>query len=178
MRRISILILFTILSLAMIAAAQMPMPKPAPELKKLDYFAGDWRLDGDMKPNPMGPGGKTTLIEHNKWMEGGFFLVSNSEFKSAGMGNGSGISFMGYSSEEKTYTYDEYNSMGEAVHSKGTLDGDAWTWTATEKMNGQTMKGRFTIKTLSDTSYSFKYEISQDGTNWITAMDGKATKVK
>jgi hypothetical protein len=178
MRRIAILSVLTLLSLAMIAAAQMPMPKPAPELKKLDYFAGNWTLDGDMKPSPMGPGGKTTLSEHNKWMDGGFFLVSNSEFKSAGMGDGTGIGFMGYSPEEKIYTYDEYNSMGEAVHSRGTLDGDTWTWNSDEKMNGQTIKGRFTIKTLSDTAYAFKYEISEDGTHWNTAMDGRGTKVK
>jgi Protein of unknown function (DUF1579) len=177
MRRIAILVL-TICSLAVIATAQMPMPKPAPELKKLDYFAGNWTLDGDLKPSPMGPGGKTTMTENNKWMDGGFFLVSHLEFKSVAMGNGSGISFMGYSPEEKTYTYDEYNSVGEAVHSKGTLEGDTWTWTSDEKMNGQTSKGRFTIKTLSDTSYWFKFEMSQDGKNWISAMDGKATKVK
>jgi Protein of unknown function (DUF1579) len=174
MRRISILIGSTILSLARIAAAQMPLPKPAPELKQLDYFLGNWTVDGDMKR----PGGKTTLTEPNKWMDGGFFLISNSEFKSAGMGNGSGISFLGYSPAEKAYTYDEYNSIGEAVHSQGALDGDTWTWTSAQKTDGQTMKGRFTIKTLSATSYSFKYEISQAGTNWITAMEGKGTKVK
>lgn len=40
------------------------------------------------------------------------------------------------------------------------------------------MKGRFTMKVLSPTSYSFKYEMSQDGTTWNTVMDGKSTKDK
>jgi hypothetical protein len=38
------------------------------------------------------------------------------------------------------------------------------------------MKGRFTMKIVSPTSYTFKYEMSQDGTHWDTVMDGKATK--
>jgi hypothetical protein len=155
--------------------AQMPTPKPAPELKKIDYFAGTWTMDGDTKPGPMGPGGKMTMTEHNQWMEGGFFVVSHSNYKSA-MGNGSGISFMGYNTEEKIYTYDEYNSTGEAVHSKGTVEGDTWTWTSEEKMGGQSMKGRFIMKIVSPTSYTFKFEMSQDGSTWNTAMEGKASK--
>jgi hypothetical protein len=33
-----------------------------------------------------------------------------------------------------------------------------------------------TIKTLSPTSYTMKFEVSIDGTNWMTFMEGKATK--
>ena len=43
-------------------------------------------------------------------------------------------------------------------------------------MGGQTIKGRYTMKVLSPTSYTFKYEMSKDGTNWTTVMDGKSTK--
>ncbi len=105
----------------------MQRPKPAPELKKLKYFAGNWTSEGDMKPSPMGPGGKMTMIEHNQWMDGGFFLTMHSQFKMADMGSGSGMAFMGYDTERKVYTYDEFNSMGEAEHSSGSLAGDTWT---------------------------------------------------
>lgn len=44
------------------------------------------------------------------------------------------------------------------------------------KMGPQTMKGRFSEKILSPTSYNFKFEMSTDGTTWNTVMDGKATK--
>jgi hypothetical protein len=94
------------------------------------------------------------------------------------MGNGSGLSLMGYSTDEKAYTYREFNSWGEFTNSKGSLDGDTWTWTSDEKMNGATMKGRFTIKMTSATSYNFSFEMSPDGTKWSTIMDGKATKAK
>jgi hypothetical protein len=157
------------------AMAQMEAPKPAPEVKKLDMFVGSWTLDGNMKPGAMGPGGSMTENEKCEWMEGGFYLVCHSDYKSS-MGNGVGLSVMGYSADGKAYTYREFNSFGEFEDSKGALAGDTWTWTSDEKMGGMTMKGRFTMKITSATSYNFTFEMSQDGTKWSDVMDGKASK--
>ena len=167
----------TFLFLSAAAVAQMEMPKPGAEHKKLDMFAGSWTLDGDMKPGPMGPGGKITETEKCEWMEGGFYLVCHTDFKS-GMGNGAGISVMGYSTDDKAYTYREFNSWGEFTDSKGSVEGDTWTWTSDEKMGGMVMKGRFKMMIMSPASYNFSFEVSQDGTKWTTVMDGKATKGK
>jgi Protein of unknown function (DUF1579) len=171
------LTLMAALVLAGMATAQMEVPKPGPELKKLDVFVGTWTLDGTMKPGMMGPGGSMTENEKCEWMEGSFYLVCHSEFKSS-MGNGSGLSVMGYSADDKAYTYREFNSFGEFDDSRGMLDGDTWSWTSDEKMNGMTMKGRFVIKMTSATTYNFIFDMSQDGTKWSTVMDGKATKGK
>jgi len=157
------------------ALAQMQMPKPGPEHKKLDIFAGTWTLNGETKASSMGPAGKVTENEKCEWMEGGFFLVCHTDFKTT-MGDGSGVSVLGYSAEDKTYTYREFNSWGEFTDSKGSVNGDAWTWTSDEKMGGMSMKGRFTMKVTSPTAYDFSFEMSQDGTQWSTVMDGKATK--
>jgi hypothetical protein len=58
MRRISfsLVIAVFLMMVTVSAMAQMPMPKPAPELSRLDYLAGKWVTEGDMKPGPMGPG--------------------------------------------------------------------------------------------------------------------------
>jgi hypothetical protein len=157
------------------ALAQNEPAKPGPELKKLDIFAGSWTLDGTMKPGAMGPGGNMTESEKCEWMEGNFYLVCHSDYKSS-MGNGAGLAIMGYSTDDKAYTYREFNSFGEFDDSRGTLDGDTWTWTSDEKMGTMTMKGRFIIKMTSATSYTFAFDMSQDGTNWTPVMDGKATK--
>ncbi|HZQ70612.1 MAG TPA: DUF1579 family protein [Terriglobales bacterium] len=164
------------LALSVSALAQMPMPKPSAELKKLDYFVGNWTMDADAKPGLMGPGGKMSLKEKNEWMDGGFFVIVHSRFSSEKMGSGTGISLMGYNPEDKTYFYDEYNSMGEAARSTGTNEGDTWTWMGEQKMGPQVMKGRFIMKILSPTAYNFKYEISTDGATWNLVMEGKATK--
>lgn len=169
------MILTAVLVFAAAAVAQMQPPKPGPEVKKLDVFVGTWTLSGDMKPGMMGPGGSMTENEKCEWMDGGFYLVCHSDYKST-MGNGVGLSVMGYSADDKAYTYREFNSFGEFEDSKGILDGDTWTWTSEEKMGTMTMKGRFTIKVTSTSSYNFTFEMSQDGTKWGTVMDGKAGK--
>jgi hypothetical protein len=159
------------------ALAQAPVPKPAPDVQKIAYFVGNWSSEGDLKAGPMGPAGRVTIQEEGKWMEGGFFVVFHSTFK-GNMGDGTGIAVMGYDTQDNVYTYDEFNSVGEANHFKGTLEGDTWTWISEMKMGPQTVKGRFTQKIQSPTAYAFKFEMSQDGTNWNTVMDGKSTKNK
>jgi len=175
MRRmiLSVTCLYLVILVAVSVSAQMPMPKPAPELSKLDYLAGDWIWDGDMKPSPMGPGGKFTFNDHVYWMEGKYFLIM--EGKMTGAMDGTSLAVMGYDLEKKVYTYNEF-SMGQVGHSEGTVSGDTWTWTSDENMGGQTFKGRYTMKILSPQAYTFKYEMSKDGTNWTTSMDGKATR--
>jgi hypothetical protein len=158
------------------ALAQMEAPKPGPELKKLDLFTGSWTMNGDTKASPMGPGGKISEQEKCVWMEGGFYVVCHSDYNSGAMGSGVGISVLGYSTEDKAYTYREFNSQGEFDDSRGTIDGDTWTWTNDMKMGGMSMKGKYTMKILSPTSYTFAYEMSPDGAKWMTVMDGKATK--
>jgi hypothetical protein len=128
-----------------------------------------------MKAGAAGAGG--TMIENNKcdWMEGGFYLVCHSDYKGT-MGSGTGLSVMGYSAEDKAYTFREFESDGEFVDSRGKLDGETWTWTNDENMNGTTVKGRFTIQMTSGSSYTYAFDMSQDGTKWSTVMEGKATK--
>lgn len=167
-----------LLGVAASVQAQMQMPKPSPELKKLDFMTGTWKMDANIKPGPMGPGGPMTSTSENSWMDGGFFLTSHSKFESGAMGNGSGTAFMGYDPASKMYTYDEFNSMGEATHSTGKVEGDTWTWVGDDKMCGPTCKGRFVMKVTSPTAYTFTYDISPDGNTWTTVMDGKSSKVK
>src|SRR5277367_1733848 len=102
MKRAQILAAGLILTAA--AMAQMAAPKPGPELKKLDVFVGTWSLDGNMKASNMSPAGTMNEAEKCEWMEGGFYLVCHADFKSS-MGNGVGLSVMGYSADDKSYTY-------------------------------------------------------------------------
>jgi hypothetical protein len=154
------------------------MPTPAAELGKLDYFVGTWRLEGEMKPNSMSPGGHLLETDRNQWMDGGFFLIVCSEFTISGMNGASGVAYLGYDPNEKLYTYDEFNSMGEAIHSRGTVDGDTWMWSGERKTENTTMKTRWVVTITSPTSYDFKFETSRDGENWNTIVEGKAVKQK
>ncbi len=178
MRRVSVIFCISLFALlaAVSVQAQMGPKTPAPELKKLDFMAGDWAAEGTMSPGPGMPGAKWAMNTHAEWMQGNFFLVENSDMDLGAMGKGKEAAYLGYDPDKKVYTYRAFNSMGEAEDSTGTVNGDTWTWTSDEHMGGKTMKGRFTMKVLSATSYTMKFELSQDGTNWMTGMEGKATK--
>jgi len=172
----AVLAVFLALVFASTAQAQMGPPTPAPELKKLEMFAGDWNAEGTMVAAPGAPSGKWTMATHGDWMEGNFFIVQHDEMDLGAMGKVKETAFLGYDTDKKVYTYHAFSSMGEAETAIGTLEGDTFTWLSDEHMNGQIMKGRFTEKILSPTSYTMKFELSQDGKQWMTAMEGKATK--
>jgi hypothetical protein len=165
------------LLLAGAALAQMQPPPPAPELKKLDYFAGDWKTDANMKPSSYGPGGQIAGEDHIQWMQGNYFLTIHSKFSSQSMGSGIEVAIMGYDSRKKQYTYESFNSFGEHEVATGTLDADGkvWSWSSAAD-SPDPMKWRFTQTVLSPTSYKMKFEMSQDGSNWSSVMEGTATK--
>jgi hypothetical protein len=164
-----------LLGIALSVKAQVKMPEHAPELKKLDYFAGTWSAKGDITAGFAGHGGRFTGTNHVRWMDGGFFLVTRSEFRGA-MGKGTETAYMGYDSNDNVYTYDSFSTLGEADHAKGTVNGDTWTWQSETRMGQKTTKGRLTIHMLSATAYNFKFETSPDGAAWTTVLEGKDTK--
>jgi len=68
------------------------------------------------------------------------------------MGIGAEVAYIGYDSDQKMYTYNAFNSMGEHDASLGAIDGDTWTWHSDEHMDGRKMKGRYTMNILSPTA--------------------------
>ena len=159
------------------ALAQMGTP-PGPEAKKLDYFVGAWTTEGTIAQGPWGTGGKFTTSETTDWMPGNFFVEAHANIKMPAElgGEGKGISYMGYDTDQNTYTVDDFTDQGRHDVSKGTVAADTWTFNSTANYGGQEIKQRMSMKVVSPTSYTMKFEVSIDGTNWMTFMEGKATK--
>ncbi|HSD29102.1 MAG TPA: DUF1579 family protein [Vicinamibacteria bacterium] len=164
--------------LAPAARAQEP-PKPGPEHQKLAYFAGTWTSEAEVKANPFMPGGKYTAKDDCQWFKGGFALKCDSK-GSGPMGPTESAYFMGYSGEDKVYTFYGIDNMGmvPTTVSKGSVQGDTWVYTDESKMGGKLVKSRYTLKQLTPTSYSFKWEAQGEGGAWSTLMEGKSTKAK
>jgi len=167
------------LTLSFAAAQEGGAPKPTPEHKRLGYFVGTWHTEGEIKPGPMGPGGKMSGTDKCSWYEGGFAVVCHSEGTSP-MGPAKTLAILGYSAEEKVYTYSATDSAGMAMTTvpRGTLQGDTWTYDDESMMGGQKVKSRVVIKELSPTAYSFRMDILGGDGKWVTAMESKATKAK
>jgi uncharacterized protein DUF1579 len=152
-------------------------PKPGPENARMTFFVGKWIEEGDLKPGPYGPGGKFTFTKNCDRLRGNFAVLCHSEGQMLGM-TVKGTSVMSYNRGEKKYIYFESNSRGENTYSKGTVDGDAWTWINESEMNGKTMHAEFTLKRLSEDSASYKFEMGTGSEPLALLMEGKQTRQK
>jgi uncharacterized protein DUF1579 len=177
MKRIVGLIAICVLLPGVSIQAQAPQgpPKPGPEVKRLAYFVGNWKEEG--KSLAHGMSGPVSSTQKWEWLSGGFFIVGHSDNKSP-MGSFRIMAVLGYDPESKMYTYNAFDSWGEAIVAKGTVDGDTWTWIIDVMMGGKPMKTRLTEKEISKTQYTLKYESSSDGGNtWASDLESTFTKV-
>jgi Protein of unknown function (DUF1579) len=156
-------------------AATPEAPKPGPETKKLEAFAGKWKGESTMSPGPWGPGGTMTSDDDCTWFDGGFQLVCKGSGDGA-MGKVKSEMALGWNAEEKVYKYMGWDSTGMMGTANGTVSGNTWTYTGEDKMGGKMIKSKYTIVITSPTSYTFKWETSEDNKAWKTAMEGKSTK--
>jgi Protein of unknown function (DUF1579) len=160
------------------AAAQGGAPsKPGPENERLGYFVGKWSAEGEMKPGPMGPGGKFMTTDNCEWFEGHYSVICRSEGTTP-MGPTKSIGILGYSPEEKVYTYYGVDNSGMTMSSvpKGTLKGDTWTYFDEGTMGGKKYKSKVVIKQLSPTSYNFSMDMQGPEGKWVRTMESKNTK--
>jgi len=167
-----------IILLAGAALAQTPFT-PGPEVKKLDFFVGNWRGEGTIPPGSWGAGGKYSVTHSNEWMKGHYFLINHSESKFPPElgGDSAQFGFTGYDAGKKVYRATGCDSQGGQGVAEGTLNGDTWTWTGSDKSpDGHVFQHRETNQMLSSTSYRARFEISTDGTNWLVMMDTIVTR--
>jgi len=160
--------------LAMAQSSAGP-PKPGPEHQKLAYFAGKWDIDADMKPSTFGPGGKAKYKQSCDWFEGNFAMVCHFD-GTMQTGLLKGLSIMGWDPGAQTYTYFSTNSLGQGTFSRGTVEGDTWTWNNETKMNGKPVVIRFTLKQISADVATYKFEMGAPGGPLKLMMDGKQTR--
>jgi len=161
------------------ALAQAPAgpPKPGPEHKRLGYFVGTWHTEAEVKPNPFMPAGRMMSDDTCAWFEGDFAVVCNS-LGTSPMGPTKSIGIMGYSTEEKVYTYAGVDNGPMTMTSvpRGTVNGGAWVYEDESKMGGKMVKSRYLINESSPTSYTFKWEMLGEKGAWQTIVEGTSTK--
>jgi hypothetical protein len=177
--RLAAVSLASLVTLQVAAAQAPPAAKPGPENARLAYFVGKWKGEGEVKAGPMGPGGKISTTDDCSWFEGRFSVICRTEGTSPN-GPTRSIGILGYSTEERVYTYYgvDNTNMTMASVPKGTLQGDTWTYTDESTMGGQKVKSRVTIKELTPKRYSFRMEFQGPDGKWVSAMESTSTKVE
>ncbi len=160
---------FTALSLAQ---APSESPKPGPELKKLEYFLGTWKVENEIKANGYVPAGKGVTTQTNTLGPGGFSVESRWEGQ---IPRTDGI--IAYDSHAKVYTEFYVSSIGLVGTATGTINGNTWTWMIEDKVFGKAVKGRTMIRILSASRYTVNYEMLDANGRYVTISEGTATKV-
>ena len=178
MKRFGIVVAVFSMYAAVLIAQKPEMPKPGAEHQRLGAFVGNWTFEGEMKPGPMGPGGKMTGTDRIQWLPGNFFLERRFEGKGP-MGEMKGLEIFGYDSMKKVHTFNFFDSMGSIGSGTMTVKGSTWTTSGTGNMGGTTFHDRCTLAFgAGSTTLTIKCEMSSDGKSWAPSFEGKATKAK
>ena len=163
-----------------LAISQTPAAPAGPTQQQqvMEYFVGNWSLQGTTKISPTSPPAEFTGKEQSAWTQGGYFVETHTDIQGP-LGDVRSTRVMEYNPKSHIYLYNLYNSLGEHIIAIGHLSGNTWTWKATQKLNGVIAQARYTFNFVSKDSYTFKEEVqpSPNGA-WVTVMQGTATRTQ
>jgi hypothetical protein len=164
------------MSIAAVIGQKQEMPKPGPEHQRLGVFVGNWTFEGELKPGPMGPGGKTTGTDRIEWMPGNFFVQRSYQGKSPN-GETQGLEILGYDGAKKIYTFNAFDNLGNMASGTMSVKGNTWITTGTMTTAATTTRDRCSLEFgAGGSTLTMKCEISTDGKTWTPAFDGRAKK--
>ena len=177
MRRLAIVAAIVSMGAGVVIIAQkQELPKPGPEHQRLGAFVGTWTFEGEIKPGPMGAGGKMTGTDRIEWAPGNFSVQRRYEGKSP-MGEMQGIEILAYNAAKKVYTFNSFDSLGSIGSGTMTVNGNTWTTTGTSTIGTMTMHDRCTLEFgAGGSTVTIKCDMSADGKTWMPTFEGKATK--
>src|SRR6266702_1617811 len=130
-------------------------------------------LMGSQFAPAQGPSAPKPGPEHQRLK---YFLGNWSTEGETPMGPSKGIDILGYSPEEKTYTYYGVDNSGMSMTTvpRGTVQGDTWTYNDEGMMGGKKVKTRVIIKELPPSAYTFKMDTQGADGKWTTVMESKS----
>ena len=148
----------------------MEMPKPTDAHKKLERLAGKWKGEEKMYPSPWDPNGGIAVgrVNNHPALDG-FTIVQDYEQE-----RNSAVSFRGhgvfsYDATQQCYLLHWWDTMGMPPNEfKGTIEGSILTMT--DKKPQGLSRAVFDLR--QEGKYNFKMEMSQDGRQWQTLMEG------
>ncbi len=159
-------------------AATTQNRRPGPEVRKLAYYLGTWRGEGEAKSGPFGPAGKLSSRTTCEWFAGGFQLVCRGEERGP-TGKRAFLNIRAYDETAKAYTEYGVSSFGETEYDTGgSIVGNKKTFVLNSVLEGKPARIRYTEVQVSPTFYTYRAEASVDGGPWTVMAQGEVTKVK
>ena len=149
--------------------------QPGPEHKRLQFFVGEWKFEGETK-GQSGASSKVTGTERCEWFDGRFHVVCRGEATEEGRVTKE-LTLLGYD-PSGVYTRSNIGSSGEGGFATAKLDGKVWRWEGSFPRTDKTGHYRFPWTETSPDSYTALVEMSKDGKTFETVFEGTATRVK
>jgi hypothetical protein len=154
----------------------MNMPQVTEHHRKLAQLAGEWEGTEKIHVSPMSPQERSTTGHTSSRMDfGGFFLVSDYVQKCNGQVCFRGHGVYGWDPRKEKYTMHWFDVMGgdPGAPGLGAWDGNKLAFVHEHPMGF----GRYSYIMENEKTYKFVIELSQDGMNWMTFMDGTYRRV-
>ena len=176
MKCFAVVVAVVSMSVAAVSAQKQEMPKPSPEHQRLGAFIGNWTFEGEMKPGPLGPGGKMTGTDRIEWAPGNFFVQRSYQGKSPN-GEMQGVEILAYDGATNIYTFNAFDSQGMMASGTMTVKGNTWTTIGTMTMGARTMRDRCSLEFgAGGSTLAINCDISTDGKTWTPTFEGMAKK--
>lgn len=123
----------------------------------LQSFVGRWTVKGR----------EAAFIETCDWYHGGFHIVCNSENRRTDGSLGRGMSLIGYSADEKVYTYLGIGSRGRNERQTAVYGDGVFEFTGTSRKDGKSIAPRIRMGPFTAREVPFTVETSTDGGPWV-----------
>jgi hypothetical protein len=152
----------------------MTMPVVTEAHRRLDRLVGTWKGEERLYPSPFDPQGGTAsgLVQNRRALDG-FAVVQDYEQERDGKIKFRGHGVFRWDGEDDTYTLHWFDSLGLPPNEfRGRFEGDVLTLVNA----GPQGVTRAVFELHGSQSYTYRMQVSPDGTNWFPFMEGTYTR--
>jgi hypothetical protein len=152
----------------------MDMPRPTEAHRKLERIVGRWIGEERLHPSPWDAAGGTALGRvDNRLALDGFVVVQEYEQERNGAITFRGHGVVSWDATQQCYVMHWFDSMGMPPNVfRGSFDGGVLLLTGKDQQG----QSRVTFDFSRDGEYTFRMEVSPDGSQWLTFMEGAYTR--
>ena len=153
----------------------MWMPALTDHHRKLTALAGSWAGEETLYPSPWMPEGGTAEASIEAKLDvDGFFLLTDYVETRGGRPSYRGHGVFGWDTDQKKYSMFWFDSVSPGPRAPvwGTWDGDTLAFESASPMGHQ----RYVYVLQGPDRYTFRIEMSRDGTAWQPFVEGRYTR--
>jgi Protein of unknown function (DUF1579) len=154
----------------------MEMPTLNEHHRRLAKLVGSWKGEEKLSPSPWDPAGGTAIgTVRNQTALDGFAVIQDYEQQRNGAVTFRGHGVFTWDSNQGSYVLHWFDSMGMPPNDfRGSFEGEVLSLTNKGPMG----LSRCSFDLREPNAYRFRMEVSPDGKQWQTFMEGKYQKEK